>query len=369
VGFSATVRRAEQALSLQRRRPYALGPMVLSLRRLLEAGMEDRAAEEAERFALGIGGDERAGEGLLVLVRKGRSRHFVDGECIVEQGQRASDLYVITSGTARVVRDGEVIAHLKWGQSFGEAAVLGGYPRTATVVAEGGASVVGIRRTALYALGSRSMPFKRMLRAVHRNRVLEQLVPSHPVLSLIGSRHRYQLFAHFESRRVQAGAKLVTEGARSVGFFVVGSGDVRVYKADASGHGRDEVARLGPGDFFGEISLLDGVPATATVEAHDRVGYFVLWRESFNELMEDLPDEVVARIKAVGEGRKVELAGIAAGGPPPLPIEGTMICPMCGDEGPLASHCGSCGADVHVERRAGLSALGAFDFTHVEPAG
>lgn len=368
MGFTATVRRAEEALQMQRRKPFALGPMVLALRRLVEAGMAQKAEEEAKRFALGIGGDERAGAGLLEVVRKARSRHFVDGEVICAQGDHASELFVLTSGHARVEQDGAPVARLQAGQAFGEAAVLGGYPRSSSVLADGGASVVGIRRTALFALGSRSRPFKQMLRAVHRNRVLEKLVPNHPVFGLISARHRHQLFAHFESRRAQPDAALVTEGGRSLGFFVIGSGSVAVYKNNPDGHGRQEVARLGPGDFFGEISLLDDVPATATVETLERTGYFVLWREAFNELMEDLP-EYRARIAAVAEKRKQALTGKLPGlTPPPLPpsVGATMLCPVCGDENPIASHCPSCGADIEATRRRGLPPLGNFDFTHVE---
>ncbi|MCB9526322.1 MAG: cyclic nucleotide-binding domain-containing protein [Myxococcales bacterium] len=369
MNYSKTMKRAEEAIRLQRRMPYALGPMILALRTLLDAGMPERAAEEALKYAHGLGAGERAGHGLLELVQKARTKHYVGGEAIVREGDRADELFVLTSGSARVEREGSLIARLGRGQSFGEAAVLGGYPRTASVIVEGGASVVAIRRAALFALGTRSQEFKRMLRALHRNRVLEQLVPDHAVLGAIEPKHRHLLFNYFESRTAYAGTDLVREGGRSAGFYVLGSGQVRVWrKNDDAPNRREVLAELGPGDVFGEISLLQDVPATATVEATEKVNYFVLWREAFDLLMEDFPDQK-ARIEHVADRRRSALGGKIA--PPPLPavvqaMTGmNMVCPVCGEVSAVAKECPACGADVEAERRATLP-LTRWDFSTAE---
>lgn len=54
---------------------------------------------------------------------------------------------------------------------------------------------------------------------------------------------------------------VVQEGATGVGFHLILEGQVKVTV------GGKTVSRLGPGDFFGEIALLDGGPRTATVSA------------------------------------------------------------------------------------------------------
>lgn len=58
-----------------------------------------------------------------------------------------------------------------------------------------------------------------------------------------------------------AGHVIARQGEIGTGFFVVTEGAVRVV--------RDGIvlARLGPGDFFGELSVLDGQPRNATVTA------------------------------------------------------------------------------------------------------
>jgi CRP/FNR family transcriptional regulator, cyclic AMP receptor protein len=65
----------------------------------------------------------------------------------------------------------------------------------------------------------------------------------------------------FNERRFSAGDKIALEGEGGLMFFVVDSGE-----ASVEVHG-EEVGRLGPGDAFGEIALIDRRPRTATVTA------------------------------------------------------------------------------------------------------
>jgi CRP/FNR family transcriptional regulator, cyclic AMP receptor protein len=57
------------------------------------------------------------------------------------------------------------------------------------------------------------------------------------------------------------GQSIVEEGAAGIGFFLVLDGRVRVRK------GKKTLAELKAGDFFGEMSLFDAQPRSATVEA------------------------------------------------------------------------------------------------------
>jgi CRP-like cAMP-binding protein len=61
---------------------------------------------------------------------------FPTGRPIVRQGEVGTGLFVLTSGRARVVRDGEQIAELGPGDFFGELSVIDQEPRIAQVVAE-----------------------------------------------------------------------------------------------------------------------------------------------------------------------------------------------------------------------------------------
>ena len=63
---------------------------------------------------------------------------ILDGEAdvIARQGDIGTGFFVVITGMVRVVRDGEVVAHLGPGEFFGELSVLDRMPRNATVAAE-----------------------------------------------------------------------------------------------------------------------------------------------------------------------------------------------------------------------------------------
>jgi CRP/FNR family cyclic AMP-dependent transcriptional regulator len=80
-----------------------------------------------------------------------------------------------------------------------------------------------------------------------------------------------------------AGTVIAREGEPGIGLFVIVEGT-----ADVSIGGRKK-ASLGPGDFFGEIALLDGGPRTATVTAKTDVQLLGLTEWVFRGLMAEHP--------------------------------------------------------------------------------
>ena len=82
-----------------------------------------------------------------------------------------------------------------------------------------------------------------------------------PLFNGLDDKHLKRLGESFTDRPFTAGQELVTEGSGGVGFFIIETGQARV---SVEGAPR---AELGPGDYFGEIALIDGGPRTATVTA------------------------------------------------------------------------------------------------------
>jgi CRP-like cAMP-binding protein len=72
--------------------------------------------------------------------------------------------------------------------------------------------------------------------------------------------------AHVETW--QPDSYIVSEGGRGDRFFIVQSGDVTVQRRDEGGEPLP-IARLGPGDWFGEAAIVEGAPRNATVRAGD----------------------------------------------------------------------------------------------------
>ena len=80
---------------------------------------------------------------------------------------------------------------------------------------------------------------------------------------------------HVKKRHFAAGETIVREGEPGEEFFVISDGEVEVIRAD------HEVARLRPGDFFGEVALISGEPRNATIVAEGDVDTYVLGKTDF----------------------------------------------------------------------------------------
>ncbi len=94
-----------------------------------------------------------------------------------------------------------------------------------------------------------------------------------------------------------AGADLIAEGGVGREFFVIVDGEVGVFR------GRRQVARLHPGDFVGEVSLLDDGPRNATVRALTDVRVLVQNRREFASLLDAIP-VIRERIAAAADQRR-----------------------------------------------------------------
>jgi CRP/FNR family cyclic AMP-dependent transcriptional regulator len=74
-------------------------------------------------------------DGLAMIAERAVEVDFPDGRSIVRQGEIGTGFFLVTSGAARVVRDGTTIAECGPGDFFGELSLLDGGPRIASVVA------------------------------------------------------------------------------------------------------------------------------------------------------------------------------------------------------------------------------------------
>ena len=99
------------------------------------------------------------------------------------------------------------------------------------------------------------------------------------------SKHELALVAGGMTQTAAApGVVLASEGARGYEFFIIISGRARVEIGGRS------IAMLGPGDFFGEIALLDDEPRTATVVAETRVTMVVSHVTDFASILASAPN-------------------------------------------------------------------------------
>jgi CRP-like cAMP-binding protein len=94
---------------------------------------------------------------------------------------------------------------------------------------------------------------------------------------------------------VPAGTTLTQEGRFGHEFFVILAGRVRVE------HQGQTLRYLGPGDFLGEIALVDGRPRSATVTTEEPSRLLVLAQREFHTLLESYPRIQLQVLRALAE--------------------------------------------------------------------
>lgn len=99
-------------------------------------------------------------------------------------------------------------------------------------------------------------------------------------------------------RPLKRGQVLVREGEAGEEMFVVLRGSMVISKA-VTGRVEQVLARIGPGDFFGEMSLFDRSPRSATVQADADATVLVLDREATRRLTEQSPRAAAAFFQAL----------------------------------------------------------------------
>jgi len=104
-----------------------------------------------------------------------------------------------------------------------------------------------------------------------------------PLLAGLGDRERDRLARELHERTFPEGATVVSEGATGTGFFVIADGQAVVTV------GGEERTRLGPGDYFGEMALIDDAPRSATITAETDLRCFGMTPWEFRPFVESHP--------------------------------------------------------------------------------
>jgi CRP/FNR family cyclic AMP-dependent transcriptional regulator len=104
-----------------------------------------------------------------------------------------------------------------------------------------------------------------------------------PIFRGLDDKELHRLVAVGKEVRFDAGQVVARQDEGGAGFHLILDGEVSV---DVDGHER---ARLGPGAYFGEMSLLDGEPRSATVKVEVPTTTFSLTSWQFLPLLDEYP--------------------------------------------------------------------------------
>jgi CRP-like cAMP-binding protein len=112
-----------------------------------------------------------------------------------------------------------------------------------------------------------------------------------PLFAGLPKRHIKGLAGLAGQERVDEGARLAEEGASGDTFYVILGGQAKVVR------GKRTIAHLMPGDWFGEISLIDGGPRTASVIAETPLEVMTLARRPFESMIQREPTIVLKMLE------------------------------------------------------------------------
>ncbi len=87
---------------------------------------------------------------------------------------------------------------------------------------------------------------------------------------------------------IKAGDYIFFEGDIESHFYIVETGQVKIFTKNASGQ-RVDIATLGPGETFGEFALIDKGSRTASAQAETQVQLMKISQEGYEIMMSDLP--------------------------------------------------------------------------------
>jgi CRP-like cAMP-binding protein len=104
-----------------------------------------------------------------------------------------------------------------------------------------------------------------------------------PLFRALSKRHLGRVARLAELKRFSAGDQVVRAGARGDAFYIILDGGARV--APVKGRAK----KLGEGDYFGELALLDGAPRSATVSAIGTLTTARISRTAFQKLLKEEP--------------------------------------------------------------------------------
>ncbi len=235
-------------------------------------------------------------EHMKLLIERVTLVSLEPGEVVFAQGEIGDMLYVIASGEIAVCAPEEV-ARLQEGSFFGEIALLVDQPRSATMVATQATQLLAIDRALFGTLVQKAPELLSVVVKFVRDRLVQVLLETSPLFGAFPPDDRGPLVNRFKFLEVDGGLPVVEQGKLSPGLFVVLAGRASVVRDG------ETIATLGPGEVFGEISLMTRGPATASVVMGGRSFVLQLSRADFNDLIFTHP-QILEYVNALAESRQ-----------------------------------------------------------------
>ncbi|MBL8625588.1 MAG: cyclic nucleotide-binding domain-containing protein [Myxococcales bacterium] len=229
---------------------------------------------------------------------------LVAGDTLFRQGDAGTTLYVVVDGEVAVISEGPPrieVSRLGPGAFFGEVALVTEQPRSATIEATTTTQLLAIDRDVIGALVADHAEVLPVILRFLRERLVDRLVQTHPLFAPFADADRRDLIARWKFLEIEPGTTITAAGTKAPGLYALLAGQVDVLADGAP------VAALGPGEMFGETSLLTGQPDRVTVRSRAKCLALCLPAADFREVIMTHP-QVLSYIGELVEERERVLA-------------------------------------------------------------
>ncbi len=244
-------------------------------------------------------------EAFIALVERLEARIYDAGEFVIHEGDPGDSLLLVSAGRLQVLKgkpDQYIeLALLTPGAFFGEFGLLTDQRRHASVRCVDDTEVLELRRDVLADLIRDHPSVQKTLRGFYKRRVLQMVLATSPLFRAVSPSERDALIARFATRRYVEDEVIVTEGEHAGAFYVILVGSVAVTCQDEDGT-EVKVGALSEGQYFGEMSLISGYPAEATVRATRVTEVLALDELAFYEMASAHP-EIWAEVQRESQAR------------------------------------------------------------------
>ncbi|KAG1701928.1 hypothetical protein DVH05_010418 [Phytophthora capsici] len=223
---------------------------------------------------------------LQVLVDAMKYVAVDPGVDVVKQGEVGGDrFFILDSGVCDVLVNGRVAGEVcatSQRNFFGELALLYDSPRAATVRAKTHVECWSLDR----------VTFKRVLMAttMQQRALYLDFLGQVPIFSTLSSYEKMTVADALRVQFVESGDVILTEGSRGDDFYIIADGEVKCTRG-----GEEVSARLGAGDFFGELALIHDDVRQATVTAMRKTKLLMLDRATFKRLLGPMQEHLRKR--------------------------------------------------------------------------
>jgi len=207
---------------------------------------------------------------------------LIPGEVLFRQGDPGTALYVVVDGEVAVVSEGPPrleVSRLGAGAFFGEVALVTEQPRSATIEATAATQLLAIDRDVIAGLVSEHADVLPVILRFLRERLVDRLVRTHPLFEPFADADRRMLVSRWRFLEIEPGTTITQQGVKAQGLYALLAG-----RADVL-HDGAVIAALGPGELFGETSLLTGSPCRITVRSRPKCLALCLPAADFREII------------------------------------------------------------------------------------